>query len=262
MRSAWSWKALLSAREISEAVGRAESSTSSSAVGAAPADASAAGAGVPSVGAASVAPSRPLSCSSAMMSAPPTSSPRTKSCGIVGQPLNCLTASRTPGLATSSRTFTDSKVTPVAPRRPTDRALKPHWGMSGVPFMKSTASCCWTASRTASWASAMEVMPRTPARDRGARAARRLRQRRSAPGALSGRLPAGISPPSSRCSRTQLSHAPFNASLGCPGISAHLTEAMSAPASPPSASACAATLRPIAFDRPTYWSRLSRSKTA
>src|SRR3954454_19796583 len=113
--------------------------------GSAPAGASsgaAAGASTPSVCASS-----PDSYISMMMSEPPTSSPLTNSCGIVGQSDSALSSWRMRG---SGRTSTAAKPTWSAWSALAGRAEKPHAGASGTPFMKRITSLSRIASAIAS----------------------------------------------------------------------------------------------------------------
>src|SRR5215207_6012103 len=85
---------------------------------------------------------------SATMSAPPTSSPRTKSWGMVGQLDTALSSWRMRG---SGRMSTAANGASRACRAAEVRAEKPHMGCSGVPFMKRMTSfseiACSIASR-------------------------------------------------------------------------------------------------------------------
>mmetsp|Transcript_104214 Transcript_104214/g.279953 ORF Transcript_104214/g.279953 Transcript_104214/m.279953 type:complete len:271 (+) Transcript_104214:286-1098(+) len=269
MRSAWRSKFSLSSEESFEAVGLLESSINLiSPLGRLaplePAEgASFSSSLLPAVRSASC--NFPLSNMSATMSAPPMSFPPMKSWGMVGHLLYSLTASRTPGFATGSMMLTDSKLAPSSLRMPTVFAEKPHWGIAGEPFMKSSTGCFCTAAATASRASAIVSMPRTPARLRGAftAAAPLLRQRFSAPSAFSGRLPAGISPPTSMCSLIHLSHVALSVSLLSPAISKILTLETMRPASAgPKAITWLATLLLIALDNPMYCSASLSLNTA
>ena len=76
------------------------------------------------------------------MSEPPTSSPFTKSCGIVGQPDSPESSSRMRG---SGRMSSAEYWTPSAFRQPDVRAEKPQAGWFGVPFMKSITWFSWIA---------------------------------------------------------------------------------------------------------------------
>src|SRR5262245_5767789 len=82
------------------------------------------------------------------MSAPPTSSPLTNSCGMVGQLEIAESSSRMRG---SGRMSTAANGAPTASSAATVRAEKPHAGCSGEPFMKRITGCssmaCWSASR-------------------------------------------------------------------------------------------------------------------
>ena len=71
------------------------------------------------------------------MSAPPTSSPLTKSCGIVGQFDSAESCWRMRG---SGRMSTAANGVPSASSAATVRAEKPQRGASGVPFMKRMTS--------------------------------------------------------------------------------------------------------------------------
>ena len=78
------------------------------------------------------------------MSQPPTSSPRTNSCGIVGQFESAESSWRMRG---SGRMSTAANGVPSASSACTVRAEKPQRGASGVPFMKRMTSL----SAIASW---------------------------------------------------------------------------------------------------------------
>src|SRR4051795_6557964 len=115
--------------------------------GSAPAGASCgacAGASTPSTSASS-----PDSYISLTMSQPPTSSPRTKSCGMVGHWEIAESSWRIRG---SGRMSTAAYSVPSASSAADVRAEKPHIGCSGVPFMKRmiswSAIASWMASRT------------------------------------------------------------------------------------------------------------------
>ena len=82
-----------------------------------------------------------------MMSEPPSSSPPTKSCGIVGQPESADSSWRMRG---SGRMSTAANGVPMACSAATARAEKPHAGASGVPFMKRMTSFSRIASAIAS----------------------------------------------------------------------------------------------------------------
>src|SRR3954454_12395607 len=113
--------------------------------GSAPAGASsgaAAGASTPSACASS-----PDSYISMMMSEPPTSSPLTNSCGIVGQSDTALSSWRMRG---SGRMSTAANGTSSACSAADARAEKPHAGASGTPFMKRITSLSRIASAIAS----------------------------------------------------------------------------------------------------------------
>src|SRR5205823_4553914 len=92
------------------------------------------------------------------MSQPPTSSPSTNSCGIVGQFESADSSWRIRG---SGRTSTAANGRPSAWRIPTVRAEKPHMGWSGVPFMNRSTGlsviACWIESRKGFWVSVMWV---------------------------------------------------------------------------------------------------------
>ena len=77
---------------------------------------------------------RPDSASSCTMSAPPTSSPPTNTCGIVGQPESSDSAWR---IAGSGRTFTAVTGAPASRSARSARSELPHMTNCGVPFMKS-----------------------------------------------------------------------------------------------------------------------------
>jgi hypothetical protein len=81
------------------------------------------------------------------MSLPPISSPSTNSCGVVGQFEIALSSWRMRG---SGRMSTAANGTPTAWRAPAARALKPHIGCSGVPFMKRITLFSLIASAIAS----------------------------------------------------------------------------------------------------------------
>ena len=91
--------------------------------------------------------SSPVSYISVMMSQPPTSSPLTKSCGMVGQFDSADSSARMRG---SGRMSTAANSLPTASRAATVRAEKPHAGRSGVPFMKRITSWSRIASAIAS----------------------------------------------------------------------------------------------------------------
>src|SRR3954471_10578002 len=91
--------------------------------------------------------SSPLSYISLTMSQPPTSSPSTKSCGIVGQLDSADSSWRMRG---SGRMSTAANGAPVDCRAATVRAEKPHAGISGVPFMKRMTRFSRIASAIAS----------------------------------------------------------------------------------------------------------------
>src|SRR4051794_11055943 len=91
--------------------------------------------------------SSPLSYISLTMSQPPTSSPSTKSCGIVGQLDSADSSWRIRG---SGRMSTAANGAPVDCRAATVRAENPHAGISGVPFMKRMTSLSRIASAIAS----------------------------------------------------------------------------------------------------------------
>src|SRR3954453_10743388 len=113
--------------------------------GSAPAGACAgasAGASTPSVWATS-----PDSYISMMMSEPPTSSPLTNSCGIVGHCDSSLSSWRMRG---SGRMSTAAKPTLSDCSAAAARAEKPHAGASGTPFMKRMTSFSRIASAIAS----------------------------------------------------------------------------------------------------------------
>src|SRR5881397_911345 len=74
--------------------------------------------------------SSPLSASSCVMSAPPTSSPPTKSCGIVGQPDSSCSSWR---IAGSGRTFTAVTGAPASRSARSARSEFPHIPNCGVP---------------------------------------------------------------------------------------------------------------------------------
>src|SRR3954453_7540814 len=78
-----------------------------------------------------------------MISDPPTNSPRTYSCGMVGQSEYSLIPLRTSG---SWSTSTVSYLAPSRSRIAIARLEKPHCGNSAVPFMKSTISLLFTMS--------------------------------------------------------------------------------------------------------------------
>ena len=68
------------------------------------------------------------------MSAPPTSSPLTKTCGIVGQPEISGSSCR---IAGSGRMFTAVTGAPASRSARSARSELPHMTNCGVPFMKS-----------------------------------------------------------------------------------------------------------------------------
>jgi hypothetical protein len=82
------------------------------------------------------------------MSQPPTSSPRTNSCGIVGQFDSAESSWRMRG---SGRMSTAANGAPTASSAATVRAENPQRGASGVPFMKRSTSF----SAIASWIAAL-----------------------------------------------------------------------------------------------------------
>src|SRR3954447_1503443 len=86
----------------------------------------------------SVWASSPVSYISVTMSQPPTSSPLTNSWGIVGQFEIADSSWRIRG---SGRMSTAAYEAPSASSAATVRALKPHMGCSGRPFMKRITSC-------------------------------------------------------------------------------------------------------------------------
>ena len=83
------------------------------------------------------------------MSHPPTSSPSTNSCGIVGQSDSAESSWRIRG---SGRMSTAAKRAPSDCRMATVRAEKPHAGASGLPFMNRitgfSSIASWMASRS------------------------------------------------------------------------------------------------------------------
>ena len=81
------------------------------------------------------------------MSQPPTSSPLTNSCGIVGQLEIAESSWRMRG---SGRMSTAANGVSSACRAATVRAEKPQAGASGVPFMKRITLCSAIASAIAS----------------------------------------------------------------------------------------------------------------
>mmetsp|Transcript_8437 Transcript_8437/g.20671 ORF Transcript_8437/g.20671 Transcript_8437/m.20671 type:complete len:300 (-) Transcript_8437:219-1118(-) len=87
--------------------------------------------------------SSPLSNISDTMSAPPTNSPLTYNCGMVGQSENSLMPSL---MAMDERTSTETNSRPSVLRMATTDAEKPHCGVDGVPFMKRTTLCSLTMS--------------------------------------------------------------------------------------------------------------------
>jgi hypothetical protein len=91
--------------------------------------------------------SSPASNISMTMSLPPISSPSTNSCGVVGQLEIALSSWRMRG---SGRMSTAANGTPTACSAPAARALKPHMGCSGVPFMKRMTLFSWIAPAMAS----------------------------------------------------------------------------------------------------------------
>src|SRR5574343_1043859 len=99
--------------------------------------------------------SSPDSYMSIMMSEPPMNSPRTYSCGMVGQLLYSLMPWR---ISASSSTFTVLRVlvsTPQALRICTARPEKPHMGKLALPFMNSRMSLPLTSSSMRCWVSLM-----------------------------------------------------------------------------------------------------------
>src|SRR5215207_1719048 len=81
------------------------------------------------------------------MSAPPTSSPLTNSCGIVGQFDSADSSWRMRGSGSTSTAANDAS---SVWRAPAVRAEKPHIGCSGVPFMKRITGFDLIASSIAS----------------------------------------------------------------------------------------------------------------
>src|SRR4051794_41775713 len=83
------------------------------------------------------------------MSQPPTSSPSTNSCGIVGQLEIADSSARMRG---SGSTSTAAKGAPADCSAATVRAEKPQAGASGLPFMNRITRCsaiaCAIAART------------------------------------------------------------------------------------------------------------------
>ena len=71
------------------------------------------------------------------MSAPPTSSPLTKTCGIVGQPEIADRSCRICGSGRMSTVVTDA---PARRSASSARPEFPHMTKDGVPFMKSATS--------------------------------------------------------------------------------------------------------------------------
>ena len=103
--------------------------------------------------------SSPASYISATMSAPPTSSPSTNSCGIVGQFEMADSSCRIRG---SGRMSTAAKDAPSESRYCTVRAENPQRGCSGVPFMKRITSCSPIASVMASRMGLVVSLTATP----------------------------------------------------------------------------------------------------
>src|SRR5436305_6808438 len=95
----------------------------------------------------SVCASSPDSYISMMMSEPPTSSPLTNSCGIVGHSDSALSSWRMRG---SGRMSTAAKPTFRDCSAAAARAEKPQAGASGTPFMKRMTSLSRIASAIAS----------------------------------------------------------------------------------------------------------------
>ena len=81
------------------------------------------------------------------MSQPPISSPPTNSCGIVGQLDSAESSWRMRG---SGSTSIAANGAPSDSSAATVRAEKPHFGCSGVPFMKSSTSWSLIAPAIAS----------------------------------------------------------------------------------------------------------------
>ena len=71
------------------------------------------------------------------MSAPPTSSPLTNTCGMVGQP---EIAERSSRICVSSSTSTAVIGAPARRSAPSARSELPHMIASGVPFMNRATS--------------------------------------------------------------------------------------------------------------------------
>jgi len=77
------------------------------------------------------------------MSAPPMSSPFTKTCGIVGQPEISESSCR---IAGSARTSTPVTGAPASRRARSARSELPHMINCGVPFMNTATGSFWMTS--------------------------------------------------------------------------------------------------------------------
>ena len=89
------------------------------------------------------------------MSAPPISSPFTKTCGIVGQPESSASSCR---IAGSGSTFTAVTGAPASRNARKARSELPHMMNCGVPFMKSTTGSFAITSLMRSWISLMKSL--------------------------------------------------------------------------------------------------------
>ncbi len=77
------------------------------------------------------------------MSAPPISSPPTKTCGIVGQPESADSSCRMAGSGSTSTVVTGA---PASRSARSARSELPHMIICGVPFMNNvTGSCAITS---------------------------------------------------------------------------------------------------------------------
>jgi hypothetical protein len=102
----------------------------------------------------SFACSSPLSYSSSTMSAPPTSSPLMKTCGIVGQPESADSSWRIRGSGRTSTAVTGASASRSARSA---RSEFPHITSCGVPFMKSATGSFSMISLICSLNSVMPV---------------------------------------------------------------------------------------------------------
>jgi hypothetical protein len=89
------------------------------------------------------------------MSAPPISSPFTKTCGIVGQPENAVSSWRISGLGSTSTVAIGAS---AARSASSARIELPHITHCGVPFMKRTTSSVSMMSLILSPSSLMQFL--------------------------------------------------------------------------------------------------------